>query len=129
MPLFNVVFEVAGFADDADIDGREMTEQEMFGFTAQSRSENLFPANVQAIAKAYMCVDDAQGDSDIRCFANITLVVSADSARAAEKMVMPLGLLTQLVDFMTSMEPSVTFTIDGDWSLDEVTEEISTSVS
>lgn len=129
MPLFNVVFEVAGFADDADIDSREMTEQEMLGFTAQSRSENLFPANAQAIAKAYMSVDDAQGDSDIRCFANITLVVSADSARAAEKMVMPLGLLTQLVDFMTSMEPSVTFTIDGDWSLDEVTEEISTSVS
>lgn len=100
MARFNVTFESSGYTQDKSILDATCSEQEAQGFNETDKAEGDFPAGIIAVVKGYITPDDGQGDSDIRVFASVTLLIEADSEAKAEAMDPPEDLLTKVADMM-----------------------------
>jgi hypothetical protein len=100
MPRFAVQFEEVTYLDDrtelnAALDAGEaetLTEKLL------SQKKKFFPAGILGVSEAYITEDDAQGDSDIKCFICIKLIIEATTQEAAEATQAPTELLSAIAD-------------------------------
>lgn len=104
MPRFHVTYEATGFTNDPSILDATCSPMAAEGFTEVAQREGTLPQGVLGVVEGYIAPDDDQGDTDIRVFASVTLLIDARSAQAAERMPPPEGILTRVADMMGTTE-------------------------
>lgn len=115
---FAVTFEAWGLTDTRAICELEFTREEGIGFSETSIAEKLFPKDVLAVVRGNISEDRAQGNSRIKVFISITLIIAANNETHAYAFCPPRELLTKVSDAMTSMHDGGNrLELDGDWGI------------